>query len=219
MMEAQFKKAEIRQIRVHLARLLPPGGRPPNAEEVVEIATLVEKTDRLIAANTGDVERGRKILEWRLSCSIAPTQNEATSWNRRSPYLFKKAKDILRVQLMAMLPKFPDADLCGGRRRRWIRVTRFTQQPKNVDEQRIDAVGGKLPVDVLKHSGLIVNDSPEWLVREAHVMKTAKGNKHVLLELFEVADEEVPCSSPEDGPAPPDPVARGPMTVAVTGGA
>lgn len=217
-MTAKLTKRNLRTTIARLESLRPPGPRPLTAEELVEVNGLIEKYRALHESVRPRPERGRKLFEWRIPCSIAPTQNEATSWNRRSPHLFKKAKGILSAQLAKIVEAHPDADLFGAQRKRWVRVTRFTLQPKNVDEERIDAIGGKLPVDVLKHAGLIVNDSKEWLERRAHVMKTSKGNKHVHVELFEVAEIEVPCGPPLDGPAPPDPLDRGVTTKAILNG-
>lgn len=215
----KLTKGDLYFVHEHLASLRPPGPRPLTAEQLVRLESVLGKLGGLIQTMRTRPERGRMVLEWRIPCSIAPTQNEANSWMRRSPHLFKKAKGLLQTALEKQLALYPDAHLFGARKRRWIRVTRFTSLPKNVDEDRIDAVGGKLPVDVLKHCGVIVNDSKEWLERRAHVLKTEGGNKHILLELFEVGEIELPYPPPHDGPAPADPVKRTAITKAIVGDA
>lgn len=197
-MTLQFKKTEIRQIRVHLARLLPPGGRPPTAEEVVEIGELVKKTDALIAANTGDVERGRKIFEWRVPEADAPTQNMIRGYAYRNPFILKSIEKRIDKALTEILDRTPGARV-HGRAKRWVRVTRYTSQPKHVDDpSAIDALGGKCPVDALVRCGVLVDDTPTYCRREGHVRKTVKGNVHVLVEVFETAEEEVPDPGPVD---------------------
>ena len=199
-MTSQFKKAEIRQIRVHLARLLPPGGRPPNAEETVEIAALVAKTDRLIAEHVGGVERGRKILEWRLPQADAPTQNEIRGFAFRNPFILKSIEKRIDRALMEVVERTPGAK-AHGRSQRWVRVTRFTTQPKQIDDpSAIDALGGKCAVDALVRCGVLVDDTPALCHRDGHVQKTTAGNVHLLVEVFETAEEEVPDPGPVDAP-------------------
>lgn len=198
-------KPELYFVAEHLASLRPPGPRPLTSAQLVMLDKVLEKFKYLVELMRNRPERGKKVLEWRISCAAAPTQNEVEGWRRRSPFLFKRAKEFLQADLERLIAQTPDAHLFGAQKRRWIRVTRFTSAPKNVDEDRIDAVGGKLVVDVMKHCGVIHNDSPAWLMRRAHVLETDGGNKHILVELFEVAELEVPCPPPQDGPAPPNP--------------
>lgn len=199
-MTEQFKKTEIRQIRVHLARLLPPGGRPPNPEEVVEIGELVKRTDELIAANVGAVERGRKIFEWRLPQKDAPTQNEIRGFAFRNPFILSsisKRVDKALTELLAVTP----GGRVHGQAKRWVRVTRFTVQPNQIDDpSAIDALGGKCAVDALVRCGVLVDDTPTWCHREGHVAKTTKGNVHLLVEVFEASEEQVPDPGPVDAP-------------------
>lgn len=200
MIEPQFKKTEIRQIRVHLARLLPPGGRPPNAEEVVEIGTLLQRADELIAANVGAVERGRKVFEWRLPQKDAPTQNEIRGFAFRNPFILSSISKRVDKALNELLAVTPGGRV-HGRAKRWIRVTRFTTQPNQIDDpSAIDALGGKCAVDALVRCGVLVDDTPTFCRREGHVAKTVKGNVHLLVEVFETAEEQVPDPGPVDAP-------------------
>lgn len=199
-MTEHYKKTEIRKIRVHLARLMPPGGRPPNAEEVVEIGELLKRTDELIAAHAGGVERGRKVLEWRLPQADAPTQNEIRGFAFRNPFILKSISKRVDKELTALLDQTPGA-LVYGKAKRWVRVTRFTTQPAQIDDpSAIDALGGKCAVDALVRCGVLVDDTPTFCHREGSVMKTKAGNVHLLVEVFETAEEQIPDPGPVDAP-------------------
>lgn len=213
-----FTKQELRQLWTLLSRLEQPLAGPPTAADVLAAGALCRKTAILIKHARGAVERGRKVFEWRIDPEWAPTQNEFTSWMHRQAWRPGKARTELRRQLTEIIAATPGADLCGARRMRWVRVTRFTSMPKAVDDAAIDAIGGKLPVDVLTKLGVLVDDSTEWLKREAIVARTARGNTHVLVEVFEVADEAVEDDAPPiDAPAPHDGPQRGLFTRAITG--
>lgn len=203
-----FKKAELRIIHQNLTRLITPGPILPSTPlQYVEIGGVLETTARMIAEARPDLERGRKILEWRIHPHAAPTANEISGWlaRARAKWQVPAARKELEEQIRKLIETTPGLDLCGAQLPRYARVTRFSNASKNVDDNAIDQVGGKLPIDMLKRAGCLVDDSPRWLLREAHAMQTKKGNLHVLVELFEVADEEVPCGPPQDGPQPPDP--------------
>lgn len=196
----QFRTAEIRQIRVHLARLLPPGGRPPTAEEAVEIGELVRRTDQLISENAGAVERGRKIFEWRLPAADAPTQNQIRGFAFRNPFILQSISKRVDKALMEIIEQTPGARVYG-RVKRFVRATRFSMDTKKIDDpSALDSIGAKCAVDSLVRCGVIVNDTPEFCHREGHVMKTVRGNVHLLLEVFETAEEEVPDPGPLDAP-------------------
>lgn len=216
-MSGKLTKGDLYFVTEHLASLRPPGPRALTAEQLVRLDSVLEKLTGLVQTMRTRTERGQKILEWRLNCEIAPTQNELNGWYSRNRFRIGKTKDILRAQIQSLVAAHPEAALHGAQKRRWLRVTRFTSAPKRVDEDRIDAIGGKLPVDMLKHCEIIVDDSKAWLERRAHVMRTHRGNTHVLIELFDTAEIEVPHPGPVDGPAPSDPRSLGKLTRAIVG--
>jgi hypothetical protein len=191
-------KQTLRDARTLILRLLPPGN-PLKAQEIVQaqevISALTAELESMVSA-----ERGRKVLEWRVRTSLAPTLNQ---------YAFMKTWQRMAIR------KALDADLAGiianvkdshaGKRVRCLRVTRFTTQPKTIDDVAADAIGGKMPIDSLVRLGVFYDDKPAFMVREAHVTKTTPGNTHVLFEVFECADEAVPCGEPQDLLLPPEP--------------
>lgn len=190
-----YSKNELRQLYGHLARLLPPGGKPLNAQEVIDVQSLLEKTRVLIATAAAQYERGVKVLEWRIAREQAPSMNEYTFMKNWQRARLRKELDKLVTQIIVATA---GADLCGAHRKRWVRVTRFTMQPKNVDDAAIDAIGGKMPVDSLVRCGVLAGDTPSLLHREAAITKTHRGNTHVLVEVFEVALEGVSDDGPQD---------------------
>lgn len=212
----EYTKNELRKIFGHLSRLLPPGGRPLNAEEVVDVSELIDKTKVMIATHAGAIERGAKVLEWRLRPKYeAPSMNEYTYMK---PWQRKEICKALDKQLHAMVATTPGLSLYGAQKQRWVRVTRFTTQPKRVDDAAVDAIGGKMPVDALVRCGVLAGDTPALLKREAIVAKTERGNTHVLVEVFEVSQEAVPEGDPHDARVEPIVFQGGPMTQAILGG-
>ncbi len=209
-----FTRDELRKIFGHLTRLQPPGGRPLTAEELVELDGLLDKTRAAIAAATGNVERGAKILEWRIPRELAPTMNEWGFWEH---WKKARARKELDDQLREIIANMPGVLAHGVRTKRWIRVTRFTLQPKKVDDAAIDAIGGKLAIDALVRCGVLAGDTPDLIRREALVAKTSKGNTHLLVEVFCVAQDEVTDPGPLDAPAPQLVRKRGRYTRAITG--
>jgi hypothetical protein len=209
-----YSKDDLRKIFGHLSRLLPPGGSPLNAEEIVDVGALLDKTKVMIATHAGAIERGPKILEWRIPKDLAPTMNECISWDR---WRMARTKTELGDRLRVLVSQTKGADLCGAKRMRWVRVTRFTNQSKKVDDAAVDAIGGKLPVDRLVQLGVLAKDDPSLLKREAHVGQTQMGNVHLLVEVFEIAAEEVPDDGPKDAPVVQIVRKRGRMTRAITG--
>jgi len=194
-------KQTLRDARTLILRLLPPGN-PITLPEVVQaqevIAALSTELETMVSA-----ERGRKVLEWRLRPSLAPTMNS---------YAFMKSFQRIDLRkkldegLQAIIEATPGGIVKAGKRmRRWLRVTRFTTQPKKVDESAVDSIGGKMPADSLVRLGIFYDDSPKFMVRQACVQKTTPGNTHVLFEVFECADEAVPCAEPQDLLLPPEP--------------
>lgn len=210
-----YTKADLRKVHGYLTRLLqPPGGKPLNAEQVVDVGDLRDKTTVMIATHAGKIERGAKVLEWRIPKEIAPTMNEWGFWQM---WRKGRARKDLEDRLRPMIAASKGADLCGAQKMRWVRVTRFTLQPKNVDDAAIDAIGGKMPVDTLVRKGVLAGDTATLLKREAIVAKTSRGNTHVLVEVFEIASEEVPDGGPQDGIVQQIARKRGRMTRAITG--
>ncbi len=200
---SEYTKADLRVIHDILTRALPPGGRPlSEAAEIVRVNAVIAKTAGMITSAISEVERGKRLLVWRIATDFAPTMNELSSWLMRTKWRPAKAKQELQRQIAELIAATPGLDLCGAQLRRWVRVTRFTVQVKNVDDTAIDQIGGKLPLDVLTKAGLLVNDSPRWVVREACVKRTKMGNTHLLVELFSTSDEREYDAEPEDGPAP-----------------
>lgn len=207
-----FSKAELRKIYASLIRLLPPGGRPLNAEELVEVNGLIDKARVMIAASLSAVERGRRVLSWRIPRELAPTMNELGHmkfWRK------KKLKLELDDALRTLLPAFPAAPMNGSELRRWLRVTRFSTQ--RLDELSIDILGGKLPVDSLVRCGVLANDDEAHVRREPRWEKTPRGNTHVLVEVFEIAQEEVREAEPLDARVQQIVRTPGPMTMALMG--
>lgn len=217
-MTAKLTKGDLYFLLETLEPLRYPPARQLDAAQIVRLGEIVPKLRGLVELVRSRPERGRKIFEWRIHCAVAPTQNELNNWYARNRFRIGKAKDILRAQIQDLVAVHPEAALHGAQKRRWLRLTRFTSATTRVDEDRIDGIGGKLPVDMLKKCEVIVDDSKEWLERRAHVMKTKPGNTHVLVELFEMGEIEVPCADPQDGPAPPDPRQRRSKVAGLLGG-
>lgn len=209
-----YTKDDLRKIYNGLQRTLPPGSKPLTVAEIAEVNALLEKTRAMIATAATAVERGRRVLEWRIPREQAPTMNEWGYWDSWQKSRNRKELDDALRRLIAASP---GADLLGEHRMRWVRVTRFTLQTKRVDDAAIDAIGGKMPVDALVRCRVLAGDTPNLLKREACVAKTTKGNTHLLVEVFEVAAEAVPCGPPQDAPCPPLVRKRGKMTRTITG--
>ncbi len=195
-----YSKNDLRKIYAHLSSLLPPGAKPLTADQIVEVGALLEATTVLIQSTTGMKERGAKIFEWRLPQKDAPTQNEIRGFVFRNPFILKGIEQRIDKDLTKILDAAPGARV-QGKARRWVRVTRFTVQTKQIDDPNaIDAIGGKCAVDALVRCDVLVNDTQEYCIREGLVMKTKKGNVHLLVEVFEAAEEAVPADPPQDAP-------------------
>jgi len=186
-----FTKGELRRIAANLLRLLPPGARPLNAEELVTLNADIKKTRLLIAAAESTPERGRLVLSWRVPREQALTLNQyaqAKGWQK------KKLRNALDDALRALLPSFPEALTNGSLLKRWLRVTRFSTQ--RVDELSVDLLGGKMCVDSLKRCGVIADDDEKHVHREPCWAKTKRGTTHVLVEVFLLAAEQVATPEP-----------------------
>lgn len=219
-MTIAFTKSELRNLWIYTARLrasvLAPM-KPLTPEDALTLADLELKIGMMISEIANQVERGKKVFEWRISKEWAPTLNEFTQWLARQKWKPAKARKELGDQLRAIIEATPGAHLCGARKMRWVRFTRFTPVPKKVDDNAIDLVGGKLPLDEMKKLGILVDDSKQWTHREARVEKCRPGDTHVFVEVFECAAEEVPTDDPVVANVPKDPRSFGPMTKAIIG--
>ncbi len=140
----------------------------------------------VIAETLPAVHRGAKVLEWRIPTKQAPTLNSYAYMRKwLKGYVMKALTDTLNKRI----EQSPKALMHGARIQRWVRVTRFTPSRGKVDEVSCDAIGGKMPIDCLVHAGVLYDDAPKYLVREPLVMTTSRGNTHVLVEVFEMADD------------------------------
>lgn len=204
-----------RKAYANLSRLLPPGNPLRSAEDIVEVNALLDTCREQQAIAASRVERGRKILEWRIPSALAPTMNAYAflkTWQRMQ--LRRELDDRLRKIVEAT----PDAKVHGDATKRWIRVTRFTPNADSVDDLAADALGAKMPIDSLVRLGVLVDDKPALCHREALVRKTARGNTHVLIECFAVAAEEVPDAGPLDAPVEQVPKRKGKLAKAIEEG-
>lgn len=152
-----------------------------------------------IDAAKPELEKGRLVLSWRLPKEWAPSLNSYAfmkGWQRTA--LRRTLDDSLRHN-----ESFLAAALNLGKRKRWVRVTRFST--KVIDENSVDVLGGKMPIDALVRAEILVDDNQEWCVREGACMKTKLGNTHVLVEVFEVTTEGSNIAPPQDATAPKAP--------------
>jgi hypothetical protein len=201
-MTAELTKADLRCIWTNLNRHLPPGGRPPTPEDLVEIGDVLTKVAALIESDAGLTQRGRKIFEWRLHAKDAPTQNEIRGLAWGSPFAIKSKEKRIDTLLAAVIEATPGALVHGNKTKRWVRVTRFS--PSSVDDPTaVDAIGGKMPLDALVRAKVLNDDTESMCHREGGSRKTRKGNVHVLVEVFEMAEVEAFDPGPIDAEMPP----------------
>lgn len=212
-------KAELRTIGARLQSLLPPGPRPLNAEEIVEVNAIVDKTREMIAASAAVLVRGAKVLDWRIPNVQAPTMNQYVFMKHWQRVQLRKKLD---EELLKIIERSPDAKVHGAKTQRWVRVTRFTTVPASVDGTDPDTLGAKMALDSLVRCGVLIDDTPALCVREGLVRKTPRGNTHVLLEVFTMATEEVPDPGPLDATVEQPPrrakKKRGLLTEAIVNG-
>lgn len=192
-MPTALSKPDLRIIYNALGRALPLGAPAKDPQEIVDISRVRALVEKMFDEVRSATERGVKVLEWRLPRARAPRLNEYA-------YLKVWMKDRLRKELddeaRELMKRWPAADLYGAQKTRWVRVTRFSRN--KIDELSVDVVGGKMPIDSLVRVGILHDDNQRFLIREARQLTTSHGNTHVLIEVFEVADEEVPCDEPKD---------------------
>lgn len=129
-----YTKNELRRLAGLLSRLLPPGGRPLAADEVVTLNELLAKTGTLIRESECAIERGPKVLEWRIPGALAPTMNEIIGYKTRQRWLLGKIKNELVDRLNKLIEAKPGARARGANTQRIVRVTRFTVQPNRIDD-------------------------------------------------------------------------------------
>lgn len=198
-----LSKAEIRDLVAMIDRRVQDAMAPraPSVDELARASELREKLAAMMAEVASAPQRGKKVFDWRIPSGLAPTMNEIGGHKTRRRWVLGKIKDELTDRLIRIIEKTPGAIVHGDKTRRWIRVTRFTVQPNRIDDTAsADTIGGKVPIDMLVKNGVLVDDTPGLCRREALVRKTARGNTHVLVSVFEVADEEVADDGPQDAP-------------------
>lgn len=212
-------KQDFRVAVTRLESLYAPGPRPLTAEESVEVSALVGKLRAMAAVAATALVRGAKVLEWRIPNVQAPTLNQYAfmkNWQR------KNLRKVLDEELLKLVARSPGAIVHGDKTQRWVRVTRFTTVPASVDSIDPDGLGGKMALDSLVRLGVLVDDAPALCRREGLARKTKMGNTHVLVEVFAMADEEVPDDGPNDAivvqPQRKTKKAKGFMTKAIIGG-
>jgi len=209
---SSLTKLELQDIHAHLGALLPPG-RALRVEEIVRVGELRDRLARVIAELRPVEEKGDLVLSWAVSRDLAPTMNAYAflkGWQKT------KMRTRLDTELRAHVD-FRDAELNAAKKRRWVRVTRFsTQQP---DELSVDVLGGKMPVDALVRCGVLYEDSPDAIVREGRWEKCKRGETSVLIDVFEVTTEGQPVAELQLGVVPqPQPMQLGAFTRAVIDG-
>lgn len=192
-MSGKLTKNDLRTIYAHLTSLRPPGPRPLNAEQLVELDKVTGKIQYLIEISRAAPERGELLFSWRVPRDWALTMNEyayTKGWRK------KKIRDAMDVAVRALLPQFPKALTHGSHLRRWLRLTRFST--KRVDDLSIDVLGGKMCVDALVRCGVLEDDDHAHVIREPRWEKTKPGNTHVLVEVFSVVAEHQASPAPAD---------------------
>lgn len=205
-------KADLRNLH-RLVSAHQPLSRPVTLEEIVLAGELGNKLARLVVEMRPTLEKGALVLSWRVPREWGMTLNEYAGkpgWSKR------KIRLAMDDALRAMIPTFPGADLCGAKKRRWTRITRFSQ--RRPDELACDAIGGKCPIDALVRCGVLANDNDTYLLREARWEKTAPGNVHVLVEVWEIAMDGTHGEEPRDAVVKQVVYTPGPMTRAIADG-
>lgn len=169
----------------------------PTADQIMEYAMLRIRVETEIRSLAPALEKGEKVLEWRVPREQAPNLNN---------YAFMKTWQRTRIRrelddmLITAKTLYKRAPLNMAKKRRWVRATRFST--KTIDESSIDVIGGKMPLDALVRAEILVDDTPEWCIREPHAEKTKPGNAHLFVEVFEVTTEGEDVPFPEDTDVP-----------------
>ena len=209
----KLTKGDLRVMAEHLASLRPPGPRPLNAEQLVRLDEVIGKVHHLIASTRAAPERGELVFEWRVPREWALTLN---AYAHKKGWAKKKLRNDLDAAVRALLPSFPRALMHGSQQRRWLRATRFS--PKVVDDVSVDVVGAKMSTDSLVRCGVLADDDPKHLIREARMERTKPGNTHLLMQVWTVVDEGNAASDPSDATIKQIDRTLGRMTHAILGG-
>ena len=203
-------KLELQALHSLVTAHLPPG-RPLSVEEVVRAGDLRDRLASVVDAIRPVEEPGDLVLEWRIPREwTAPKSGKGLR-----PWVLGQLKDKLGDDLRRnVLPKWRRADLLCAHRRRWVQVRRFSN--KKPDRPRCpDCLGARQAIDLLKDTGVIVDDSPDWTVDDTNWISCKQGQTHVIVRVFELSAEGRHWPEPECLP-PPKPVAkRGPMVKAI----
>lgn len=199
---------------------LPFGNLPGSPESLILAKTVGEKTRRMRdeisvkEATRPPDEQGDMVLEWRI-----PNEWTAVKSGKGKPkWMLGQLKNKLGDDLRKRIHGFPHADLCCARRRRWVQVRRFSD--KKPDRPHCpDCLGARQAVDVLKDMGIVVDDSTVWTVDDADWIQCKRGQTHIVIRVFEIANEGRRWPEPECQPPPRPEKKRGRMTAAIIGGA
>lgn len=73
-----------------------------------------------------------------------------------------------------------------GGRRRAVFVTR--ESSVRPDEEALDVMGAKIPLDRLVHAGVLRGDTHDWLVRYGTWKRAKPGEGRVVVDVYEIAD-------------------------------
>ncbi len=180
-------KLELQEIHAILEGVV--WGRPAAGHH--RVADLADRVKHVVQAMRPVEEKGRLVLAWPLATDLAPTLNRFAymkGWQKKK-LCQRLDADLLERGILA------GSKLNGAQRRRWVRVTRFST--RRVDEESVDVLGGKLPIDALTRAGVFVDDSQVWLKREGLCRSCKRGETSVLVEVFEVTTEGQPVAEPK----------------------
>lgn len=215
-MTTTLSKADVRDLHGLVTAHQPPG-RTITLEEIVRAGELAEKLAIVVQEMRPVEERGACVLVWRLPKEWALTQNEMAGLRHRR-HMLKTIGTKLADDLRRLLPAWPSASLNCARKRRWIEVRRFS--PRRPDDRKsADSIGAKQAIDMLTTVGVIVDDNEDWIIRDADWLKCKPGDTHVVLRVFDVAQNAVHTPALECLP-PPKPVRKvGLLKKAILGGA
>ena len=134
----------------------------------------------------------RRALAW------APTMNELNGlvgWQKA------QLREAIDWKITEARHRYPSADmgikrLAGKKGRIGRLIERGNARPRIVhvkressrkpDEVSADVIGGKVPIDRLRHAGILFDDSEKWCIREAHWQQVPPDRGRVIIEVFEL---------------------------------
>lgn len=195
-------KRELAAIHGYLERYsMGQMARPLSPAEIQDVNALLGRIATAYEEVRAVIEKGAKVLEWRVPREQAPRLNEYAfmkTWQRTRlrGELDKALALLVKPRMQSGDQLFPHAVLNMAKRKRWVRATRFST--KKVDDTSIDVLGGKMPIDALVRLEVLVDDTAEWCVREALSAPTKPGNTHLFVEVFEVTTEGEDVGEPLD---------------------